>query len=249
MNDDHSGDDGENSEVADTEEEDDEEDDEEEVETFKEKFSAHIEAAKTNLIELKDQAISWTVDSSDNLRTTLSTSYAINYAEVIFELILLYSKVIPKVPFGAYLPGILSRQLPRYLLSIDVPNYKVFLSSSLYLIAALWSFTIFVPLLTSYYFNFRFATKGNKKRSTKNTPNFDPLTFNLSKILVTYLLFNKYPGISDPVVVDKPAFGEVITLFNDWIVISGKVVKNVLGETPYIGGLVGIIVSIYVATL
>ena len=73
------------------------------------------------------------------------------------------------------------------------PDLFVLLSYEFWSALSFWSMTsVFVPLLSSYMFNLTLKAKhGETKHSKHSHPaaQYDPLTFNLSKALITWLVY------------------------------------------------------------
>ena len=60
--------------------------------------------------------------------------------------------------------------------------------------STLWLATsLFVPILFAYFFNFSHSIRGQgvRTRSTPHIYKFDPLSFNVAKALLTWLVFAK----------------------------------------------------------
>lgn len=135
------------------------------------------------------------------------------------------------------------------------PTFKIWDISSLIqfkfiLILLTWfGLSIGLPLLFSYYFNFI----GKKQRKTK----FDPLIFNVSKLLLAYLFIPKnvsFQDIKDDAAAWASEHGliehaSIFQIINAHLVHNTITLSLVLGNIPFIISGVGILVALYVASI
>ncbi|OCL04610.1 hypothetical protein AOQ84DRAFT_300545 [Glonium stellatum] len=130
---------------------------------------------------------------------------------------------------------------------VHVPDARILLTSEFWAPATLWSLTsLFIPLLFSYFFNLTLRSN-TRHRSSKGMYAADPLTFNVVKALMTYIV---YPTTLTPV---QGGIAKVI--YPKWgpfgVGTVSTVRDNVPGGYPgiIIGAGIGILASIYDAAL
>ncbi|MCJ1474524.1 hypothetical protein MMC13_003182 [Lambiella insularis] len=132
------------------------------------------------------------VESSDELRDRLSNTTTIESIGIFLELYGMQRDVLP-LKYLAFLPA--SKILGTPEIPLKVPDLFVLLSSDFWLTFSLWLATsVLMPMTFSYFFNLPLKAKHGHVKHAKNeqasTP-YDPLTFNISKALITWLVYAK----------------------------------------------------------
>jgi len=130
---------------------------------------------------------------------------------------------------------------------VHVPDARILLTGEFWAPATLWSLTsFFIPLLVSYFFNLTLRSN-TRHRSSKGMYAADPLTFNVVKALITYIV---YPTMITPV---QGGIAKVV--YPKWGPFGAETVSairdNIPGGYPgiMIGAGIGILASIYDAAL
>ena len=175
-------------------------------------------------------------DFTENLRDKLSTTVSIESLALLVELFGLQKDVLP-VKYLAMIPA--SRILGTPEIPAKVPDLFALVTPSFWSTFLLWlSTSVVLPLVFSYFFNLTLRAKsGHVKRSRDVQPanQYDPLTYNVSKALVTWLVYSQ--GVRFGGLV-----GEESVL---------KIESNVPGghQGIMIGAGIGVLTSIYEAVL
>ncbi|KAK9238813.1 hypothetical protein V1525DRAFT_431504 [Lipomyces kononenkoae] len=171
-------------------------------------------------------------------RSTLSSVSSVIQLEALYELFLLLRQALPPtvkissitIPYG---PTMAIR-------AVYFPDYHVLGDYGAFWQPLLFWVTYFVatPLVASYLINFTML----KASTARARHNFDPVTYNVTRLVAAYLFFIKFAGTADTVVT---GFAEPFVPF----VKSEPIVKAGLDNTPFIGSAIGTLVSLYVAIL
>lgn len=132
------------------------------------------------------------VEASDDLRDRLSKTATIESIGIFLELYGMQRDVLP-LKYLAFLPA--SRILGTPEIPLKVPDLFVLLSSEFWLTFSLWLATsVLLPMTFSYFFNLPLKAKHGHVKHAKNAQSstqYDPLTFNISKALITWLVYTK----------------------------------------------------------
>jgi len=84
---------------------------------------------------------------------------------------------------------------------VQIPDLFLLLTGSFWGPATLWAFTSFIiPLFAAYFFNLTSKPRTGRSHTTHFNYSFDPLTFNIVKALLTYVVFqqdNTFGGLVD----------------------------------------------------
>jgi hypothetical protein len=135
------------------------------------------------------------VDHTDSLRTSLSSVKAIETIIIAIEGLGLAHELIP-FRYLTTVPALDVVRSPEF--SIRVPDLFILLSGSFWAPFSLWALTSLVlPLAFSYFINLSHRTQASghsygTRRSTSATvhvASFDPLVYNISKALISYLVY------------------------------------------------------------
>lgn len=172
----------------------------------------------------------------DNTRDKISTTASIESLAIIVELFGLQKEILP-IKYLALIPA--SETLRTPAIPAKIPDLFVLLSADFWSTFLLWlSGSVIIPMTFAYFFNLSLRAKHGGARNAKNlqpTAQYDPLTFNIVKALVTYLIYAK-----DTTVFGWP--GEVS---------KARIEGNVPGgyQGVLIASGIGVLASIYEAVL
>ncbi|KAL1650070.1 hypothetical protein SLS58_001448 [Diplodia intermedia] len=171
-------------------------------------------------------------DWAEYIREVLSSVVGVEAAVVLVEAFYLQKQVLPWFYFFD-IPAIGVLGTNSY--PVHFPEFFALLTSSFWAPSLLWAQTsLFIPLVFAYFFNITIKNKANGFE-TKPTYQVDPLTFNLAKALVSYMVYAQGVRFSG-LVGDETVF----------------TVANALPgghQGVLIGAGIGTIVSIYEAVL
>ncbi|TVY78335.1 hypothetical protein LSUE1_G003959 [Lachnellula suecica] len=143
-------------------------------------------AIRTKLSDFYDE--SGIVETAQATRANLSSLTAIQGLIVLFELYNLRPELLPN-RYAFTIPAIATLGTGPW--PVKIPDLFLLLTSSFWGPATLWAFSSFlIPLTAAYFFN---LTGKPRARSIHNsyTYSFDPLTFNIAKALLTYVIFGQ----------------------------------------------------------
>ncbi|KAF2649616.1 hypothetical protein K491DRAFT_697942 [Lophiostoma macrostomum CBS 122681] len=137
---------------------------------------------------------------------------------------------------------------------VHLPDASLLLTSKFWAPATLWSLTNwFLPLVFSYFFNLTLRSNTRHKSSNK-TYTVDPLTFNIARALLAYIVY--YVPVAAPAAnLVNAAPGATRAKDRSWGPFSATTVGTVLDEVPgqyngiQIGSIIGVLVSLYDAAL
>lgn len=130
------------------------------------------------------------VETTDNVRDSLSTTAFIQSLAISVELYGMQADILPWKSL-AVIP------LPKCLgtsdLPIQVPDLFVLLSPEFWRVFSLWVATsVALPVVCSYLFNLTLKAKHGGVRHAKNlqlAAQYDPLSYNIAKALVAWLVY------------------------------------------------------------
>jgi hypothetical protein len=127
------------------------------------------------------------VETAQAARETLSTVVAAHALIVAFEFYKLRPELLAD-RFAFTFPAIAFLGTNPY--PVEVPDLFLLLTSSFWGPATLWAFTsLIIPLFTAYFFNL--TAKPTRGHTAKFNYTFDPLTFNVVKALLTFVVFGQ----------------------------------------------------------
>lgn len=171
-------------------------------------------------------------DYAEYVREVLSSVVGVEAAVVLVEAYYLQKQVMPWFYFFD-IPAVNALGTSSY--PVHFPELFVLLTSSFWSPSLLWANTsLFIPLVTAYFFNLTLKSKGTGL-SSKPAYKVDPLTFNIAKALVSYMVYAqgvRFTGL-----------------------VADETVSTVASALPgghqgvLIGAGIGAIVSIYEAVL
>ncbi|KAI9873541.1 MAG: hypothetical protein M1830_000297 [Pleopsidium flavum] len=128
---------------------------------------------------------------AESTRDFLSTVASIESLALIIEAFGLRSEVLP-MRYAFTLPAI--RALRTSDLPVQIPDLFLLLTSAFWSPFLLWVTTsLLLPLAFGYFFNLTLTAKhsqANRLRTAQAAP-FDPLTFNVAKALITWLVYSQ----------------------------------------------------------
>jgi hypothetical protein len=128
------------------------------------------------------------IETAQATRETLSTVTAVHALIGAFELYFLRKEILAD-RYAFTIPAIKYINNSEY--PVKIPDLFLLLTSSFWGPATLWTFTtILVPLFAAYFFNLTSKPVGRSHTSHFNY-SFDPLTFNIVKALLVYLVFGQ----------------------------------------------------------
>ncbi|KAL4753472.1 hypothetical protein BDW72DRAFT_168502 [Aspergillus terricola var. indicus] len=182
-------------------------------------------------------------EGSDALRKALSSVKAV---EVIVTLLEAFSVINQVVPWGyaATIPAIDAIHTPA--IPVKVPDVFILVDGLFWAPVSLWLLTsVLLPLTAAYFFNIslQVARSNNTGIQTRRRSSlshctlttFDPLSFNIAKAIISYLVY---------------AHG-----FNFWNLFSGYALQTVNASIPFqyagvlTGSAIGVVGTLYEAIL
>ncbi|KAL4876581.1 hypothetical protein BJY04DRAFT_140754 [Aspergillus karnatakaensis] len=135
-------------------------------------------------------------EQSDSLRATLSSVQAVEVIVTLLEGLSLIREVLP-LRYLATIPAIDAVHTPS--IPVKIPDLFVLVDSSFWAPVSLWLLTsVFLPLTVAYFFNISLSvaqSSGGPAAHTRRNSrviaqtHFDPLSFNISKAIITYLVY------------------------------------------------------------
>jgi hypothetical protein len=128
-------------------------------------------------------------ETAEATRETLSTVVAVQVITVAFELYNLRKEILAD-RYAFTIPAItLFGTQPHDVL---IPDLFLLLTSSFWGPATLWAFTsLILPLFSAYFFNLTAKPSRARSHSTHFAYAFDPLTFNIVKALLTFVVYGQ----------------------------------------------------------
>jgi hypothetical protein len=127
------------------------------------------------------------VESAHATRESLSTVVSVQSLIVLFELYFLRPELLAD-RFAFTIPAISALKTPDY--AVKVPDLFLLLTGSFWGPALLWGFTtFFIPLFAAYFVNLTSKPKSRSSHASHFNYAFDPLTFNVVKALLVYVVF------------------------------------------------------------
>lgn len=171
-------------------------------------------------------------DWAEYIREVLSSVVGVEAAVVLVEAFYLQKQVLPWI-FFFDIPAISALGTSSY--PVHFPEFFALLTGSFWSPSLLWANTsLFIPLVFAYFFNITIKNKANGLAS-KPAYQVDPLTFNLAKALVSYMVYAQ--GVRFSGLVEDATVSTVATALP-----GGP-------NSVFIGAGIGTVVSIYEAVL
>ncbi|KAK9449538.1 uncharacterized protein V1518DRAFT_405391 [Limtongia smithiae] len=192
--------------------------------------------------EQTEVSITQTVKTSHTVRARISSASAVNRMSTLVEFAVLVKKLLPcsiektsiHVPYGPV---------------ISTTRFYIPECSTLLSYKAVWQPVLFwglyfvaIPVLLSYFMNFTSIKAANAR--ARHT--FDPLTFNVTKLLIAFLFFMPLSAATASVV---PGSTSTVAGTNLPFAASGHIIKDYVSFTTFITGIVGTLISFYSAIL
>lgn len=172
------------------------------------------------------------VEGSNALRSLLSSAKAIETLVLLLEGSGIIRQIWP-LRYLTTVPAIEAIHTPEFVL--NVPDFFILLDGAFWAPFSLWLLTnVFLPLGTAYFFNLK-ATSTATRNSNPQRTNFDPLSFNIARALIAYLVYAKH--------------------FSFWDLYSGFTIDKVNASVPgewtgmLTGTAVGLVGTLYEAIL
>lgn len=214
---------------------DEDEDESSEEDDDKWTWEDYKEVIIDKLEEIKDSVLEY----NHLVQSKLSTVCTINSIGVGIEFVLLLTTLLPLEQSTHEWLWPVFKWTPRFERLIDCELFWTPFT--------VWFiFAVGIPLLTSHYFNFKAAqasgTNGRRKSKTSSKNKnllFDPLVFSLTKLVLTYLLFHEK---------FTPLVG-FCSCLSSTLHKTTPLLHASVGDVPIITGVIGTIVSLYVAVL
>ncbi|KAJ5619490.1 hypothetical protein N7510_003474 [Penicillium lagena] len=127
------------------------------------------------------------LERSDALRASLSSLKAIEAIVLALEGGSVLKELIP-CRYLTTTPAVSAAHLPS--LPIKVPDLFVLVSGAFWAPFILWSLTsVILPLVAAFFFNLSGGASTRRTRSASSRASFDPLTFNIAKALLVYIVY------------------------------------------------------------
>ena len=128
------------------------------------------------------------IEKAEVARETISTVTAFEVATVLFEFYFLRKRLLPD-RHAFTLPNNWLFRSSEY--RVEIPDMFLLLTSDFWGPTILWLVTtLFVPLIAAYFFNLT-AKPRSRSHAVNFNYNVDPMTFNIVKALMVYLVFGQ----------------------------------------------------------
>ena len=128
------------------------------------------------------------VEKAEVARETISTVTAYEVATVLFEFYFLRKRLLPD-RHAFTLPNNWLFRRSDY--NVEVPDLFLLLTSDFWGPTVLWLVTtLFIPLATAYFYNLT-AKPRSRSHAVHFNYSVDPLTFNITKALMVFLVFGQ----------------------------------------------------------
>jgi hypothetical protein len=127
------------------------------------------------------------VETAQAARESLSTVVAVQAIVIAFELYNLRKEILQD-RYAFTIPAISILGTHDY--AVKIPDLFLLLTSSFWGPATLWASTsLLIPLFASYFFNLTSKPSRGRSQSPHFNYAFDPLTFNIVKALLTFVVY------------------------------------------------------------
>lgn len=122
-------------------------------------------------------------------RETLSNVVSVEALIILFEAFCLRKEVLAD-RYAFTIPAIRALGTSKY--AVKIPDLFLFLTSSFWGPTILWTATsLLIPLFAAYFFNLTSKPRTGRSHTQHFHYSFDPLTFNIVKALLVYVIFEK----------------------------------------------------------
>ncbi|KAF4625080.1 hypothetical protein G7Y89_g13089 [Cudoniella acicularis] len=129
------------------------------------------------------------VETTQATRESLSTLVAIQTLIVAFELFNLRNEVLPN-KYAFTIPEIPLLNTSEY--PVKIPDLFLLLTSSFWGPTILWGFSsLIIPLFAAFFFNLTSKPRARNSQTSSFNYTFDPLTFNIVKALLTFVIYGQ----------------------------------------------------------
>jgi hypothetical protein len=187
-----------------------------------------------------DIAKAWTksgiVEKTDSFRDRVSATVTIESLAILVELYGLRSEILPSKAL-AVIPAMKALNTPD--IPVMVFDLFVLLSSDFWVPFTLWlTSSVLLPMLFSYIFNLSLKAKHGGIRHSRHVPpaaQYDPMSYNISKALITWLLYDQ--GVRLGGLVNSEALAKIE------VALPGG------HHGLFVGAGIGILLSLYEAIL
>ncbi|PKX90687.1 uncharacterized protein P174DRAFT_270500 [Aspergillus novofumigatus IBT 16806] len=130
-------------------------------------------------------------ESSNWLRSKMSSVRAVETIVMAVEGAFLMKDLIP-IRYLTTIPAVPAINSPEF--ALRVPDLFMLVDGAFWAPFSLWLLTSYLlPLLFAYFFNISLQASGNPAPETrkghKTRPEFDPLSFNITKAVITYVVY------------------------------------------------------------
>ncbi|OJJ80724.1 uncharacterized protein ASPGLDRAFT_28748 [Aspergillus glaucus CBS 516.65] len=173
------------------------------------------------------------IERSNALRTLLSSVKAIETLVLLLEGSGIIRQIWP-LRYLTTVPAIKAINTPEF--ALNVPDFFILLDGAFWAPFSLWLLTsVFLPLGTAYFFNIKATSTDTTRNSNSQRTNFDPLSFNIARALIAYLVYAKH--------------------FSFWDLYSGFTIEKVNASVPgewsgmLTGTAIGLVGTLYEAIL
>ncbi len=127
------------------------------------------------------------VEHAQATRESLSTVVSVEALIIAFEAFNLRKEILAD-RYAFTVPSIKLLGTRDY--PVKIPDLFLLLTSSFWGPASLWAFTSFIlPLVAAYFFNLTSKPRTGRSHVQHFNYSFDPLTFNIVKALLTYVVY------------------------------------------------------------
>jgi hypothetical protein len=135
---------------------------------------------------IKSWKKSGVTDRAEGVRESLSNVVSVETLVLLIEFLGLRTEVLPS-RYAFTIPGVAVLRTPDW--PVFLPDFFLLLTSSFWApVLLLLTTSLFAPLIFAYFFNLTLKTK-SAQRSHSGGYRFDPLTFNVTKALITYFVY------------------------------------------------------------
>lgn len=129
------------------------------------------------------------LETAQTARESLSTVVSVEAIIIAFEAYCLRKELLAD-RYAFTIPAIKVIGTSDY--AVQIPDLFLLLTSSFWGPATLWAVTSFImPLVMAYFFNLTHRPRTGRSHATHFNYTFDPLTFNIVKALLTYIVYSQ----------------------------------------------------------
>lgn len=160
------------------------------------------------------------LEHAQTARETLSSVISVEAAIMFFEAYCLRKELLAD-RYAFTIPAIKLLHTNDY--AVQIPDLFLLLTSSFWGPALLWAVTAYiVPLFAAYFFNLTSRPRTGRSHATHFNYSFDPLTFNIVKALLTYVVYARDYDFNGLVDLEHVArINSSFYPFGPWSVITG----------------------------